>query len=361
MHRLRLPWGVIVGMWLTSAVSGVDAQVSTQESASVLVFPKVVADGTWDTTIQLGNGANRPTRAVCYYVNAQLTSPELPPGGPNVPLWAETDFTVALARLQPTHWVVSRGRPVVEPETCGTSSTDCDAAGLMPGSVPPVPENFIGELLCIEVDASGAPWTGNALLGEATLTHRATGEVVKYPGIGLAGFATNNADGRLCLGGEASDACSLGAEYAPCPQTWVVSHPSDFDDRGVDRDASRTSLTVVPCSQDFDTQVPASIVLTIRLTNELEQTFSLSTSVQCWADLDLGALNQLFLRDVNGGDWLQTQVRVANPNTGGIMLVQQTVRESARPATFTAVAATAHQNGTGAESNFIVLPTEVVP
>lgn len=359
MYWLRMPWGALVGMWLTVVATGAGAQVSTQESASVIVFPKVVVDDNWDTTIQIGNGANRPTRAICHYVNGGRTAPDQPPGPLNPPLWAEVDFTIGLARLQPTHWVVSRGRSVGG-EPCGTTSSDCDEAGLLPGLVPPVLLGFTGELLCIEVDASGAPWSGNALHGLATLTHRTTGEVIKYPAVGLAGFDTNNADGRLCLGGPASDVCSLGAEYAPCPNAWVVSHPSDFDDRRVDSDASRTSLTVVPCSQSLDDQIPAAVTLSIRLTNELEQSFSLSTSVQCWADLDLGELNDVFLRDVNGGDWLHTEVRVVGSNAGGIMLVQQTVREHARPATFTAVATTPHQNGSGPRSDLIVV-TEVLP
>ena len=34
------------------------AQVTTEQSASIIVFPKVVTDGTWDTVIQLGNQSN---------------------------------------------------------------------------------------------------------------------------------------------------------------------------------------------------------------------------------------------------------------------------------------------------------------
>jgi hypothetical protein len=231
---------------------------------------------------------------------------------------------------------------------------------LVIGRVPAVAVGFTGELVCIEVDGSGAPWTGNGLIGEATLTHRASGEVIKYPAIGLAGFDTNNADSRLCLGGEASAACSLGAEYAPCPEKWVVSHPANFDIRNVDGDASATRLTVVPCSQDFDTQVPATVTLQFRITNELEQVFSASTAVTCWADFDVAEVDNVFDRDVVGSDWLQTQVRVVNGDGRGIMLVQQTVREQAWPPSFTAVASTAHQNGSGEERDFIVVP-EVVP
>jgi hypothetical protein len=359
MNRLRSPWGAIVGIWLTSAVVGVDAQVSTEESASIIVFPKVITDGSWDTTIQIANGANRPTYATCHYVNGQLTFPDQPPGPLNEPLWAGIDFTIALGRQQPTHWVASRGRtPQPTSGVCDAMSADCDAAGLVPGRIPPVPEGFTGELVCIEVDASGAPWTGNGLSGVATLTHLATGEVVKYPAVGLAGFPANDADGRLCLGGEPSTDCPLGAEYAACPSTWIVSHPSDYDDRTVDGSASRTRLTVVPCTQSLDDQIPGQITLQFQAVNELEMTFSATTTVQCWGDFDLADVSAIFDRDVAGGDWLQTRIRATSSSTGGFMVVQQTVRESARPPGLRAVATTPHQDGNGSEVDVLVLPGE---
>lgn len=360
MNRLRVPLAV-VGIGLAIAGPAADAQVSTQERSSVVVFPKVVADGVWDTTIQIANGTHHPVYAVCHYVNARLTFPDQPPGPGNPPLWLETDFRISLQRQQPTHWVVSRGRPVASPEPCAPASTDCDAAGFSPGRVPPVVADFVGQLVCVETDASGAPWTGNGLAGFATLTHLASGEVVKYPGVGLEGFPTNDADGRLCLGGEPGDGCPLGAEYAACPSRWTLSHPTDFDAHDVDGGASRTFLTVVPCSQNFDAQLPESVTLNFLLVNELELAFSASTTVQCWGEVELGALSEIFTRDVNGGDWLQTEVRVSSGNAGGIMLVQQTAREHSRPAGYTAVATTPHQIGTGDESNQIVLPAQVTP
>jgi hypothetical protein len=357
----RLPWGALAGLWLASAMS-VSAQVSTQESASILVFPKVVADGTWDTTIQIANGANRPSRAICYYVNAQLTFPDLPESPQSNPrLWIETDFTLSLLQQQPTHWVVSRGRVISERDPCNGSSTDCDLAGPLAVPIPPVVEDFIGEIVCIETDRSGAPWTGNALRGYATLTHLATGEVVKYPAVGLAGLPSNDADGRLCLGGEPNEVCPLGAEYAACPSHWTVSHPSDFDDRDTDQNASRTRLTIVPCTQDFDAQVPGSVVVQIIITNELEQTFSASQSVQCWADFALGEYNELFTRDVVGSDWLQTEIRVAGPNSGGVMLMQQTEHVIPRPPVFTATAEIPQYVRSVGDGDLITLPQEVIP
>ena len=54
------------------------AQVTTVTSASVLVFPRVIVDGTWETTVQISNDANRPAYAHCYYVNGALTAARRP-------------------------------------------------------------------------------------------------------------------------------------------------------------------------------------------------------------------------------------------------------------------------------------------
>ena len=51
------------------------AEVTTERSGSILVFPKVLADGTRDTIIQITNVSNSLVRAHCFYVNASLTDP----------------------------------------------------------------------------------------------------------------------------------------------------------------------------------------------------------------------------------------------------------------------------------------------
>jgi hypothetical protein len=62
------------------AVGGAQAQVTTEKSASILVFPKVIANGTRDTVIQITNTSNSMVHAHCFYVNGALTFPEFPPG-----------------------------------------------------------------------------------------------------------------------------------------------------------------------------------------------------------------------------------------------------------------------------------------
>ena len=185
MRRQRGRVGLVAAALVGLAVSGAQAQVTTEKSASILVFPKVIADGTRDTVIQITNTSNSMVHAHCFYVNGALTFPELPPGAINPPLWIETDFDIWLTKQQPTHWVVSKGRLVNaadQPCTNNAASVEmssglpsggfynCNDAGLDPGRVPPVVDYFTGELKCIEVDPSGAPLSGNHLKGEATTT-----------------------------------------------------------------------------------------------------------------------------------------------------------------------------------------------
>src|SRR5438477_2244146 len=103
LRRLQQILFGVAFVWSTAPLAG--AQVTTVAGASVLVFPRVVVDGTWDTTIQIGNSANRPTFAHCFYVNGALSDPAAPPGPANPPVWAQIDFPIVLpAHQQPTHW-----------------------------------------------------------------------------------------------------------------------------------------------------------------------------------------------------------------------------------------------------------------
>jgi hypothetical protein len=215
--------------------------------------------------------------------------------------------------------------------------------------VPPVPPDFTGELKCIEVDASGFPVPGNALKGEATLIDLPNGaipdgDVSKYNAVGLKGFDTNNMDGKLCLGGDLSEDCPTGAEYEACPRLWFLDHPADgAPDLVVDNDpnaptsSATTTLTVVPCTQDFEFQQQGlqNVILQFLVTNEFEQTLSASTQFQCWASWTLngdlpdsanpyGGIATIFEQDVAAGDVLKTQMRVVGGTNGVIPIIETT-------------------------------------
>jgi hypothetical protein len=323
-----------------------NAVVTTEQSASILVFPKVIANGSRDTIIQITNTSNNMRHAHCFYVDGAPENPEAPVGPFNPPRWVETDFDIWLTKQQPTHWVVSTGRwddpsdatcrtQSCDPATSGQANgiADCCDAGFDPGRVPPMGPFFTGELKCIEVDASGFPVGGNAMKGEATLVDVSTFEVSKYNAIGLRGFNNNNMDEVLCLGGSVTAACPQGSEYEACPRLWILDHPAigapdpaidarPFCQKNAPTDVCstvQTTLTVVPCSQDYERQAPASIVLQFLVTNEYEQTFSTSTTVTCWGSWELSEINDVFLAQNLAGNVAQTSIRAVGPR--GIMAI----------------------------------------
>ena len=320
--------GVAVALGMMASSAG--ALVTTERGASILAFPKVLADATADTIIQITNISNNMVHAHCFYVNAA-------PDAFGNPLWQVTDFTIWLTKQQPTHWQVSEGRFVnpVDNTACIKDgqyqpSSNCDGAGIDPGAVPPVAEGFTGELKCVEVDVAGNPIGGNHLKGEATLI-TTDDDVSKYNAVGIQGTdlagetgnelllnQPNSADGgepvgqyNACpnvlllnhlaegvtdpvlyangLGGT----CSVGGD--PCYsdgdcETGVCNNPPQILDAGneVDlRSASLTDLTLIPCTQDFENSVPSSVTVQFAIYNEFEERFSASTTVDCWANFYL--------------------------------------------------------------------------
>src|SRR5262249_15607607 len=74
------------------------ADVTTERPGSILILPKIVADGTRDTLIEVSNATNSLTTAHCFYVNGGLLDPSAPPGPFNPPQWQEIDFILFLTR-----------------------------------------------------------------------------------------------------------------------------------------------------------------------------------------------------------------------------------------------------------------------
>jgi len=291
------------------------ATTTTEQSASILVFPKVIADGTNDTTIQITNTSNNMVHAHCFYVNGTKS-----PTGSG-PWCLETDFDIWLTKQQPTFWTVSTGRTAVPDGTIGQAWPGIPPAVL----IPPVAPDFQGELKCVQVDTSGAPLSGNALKGEATIKRLIDGDVVKYNAIGLKGYNTNDQDTVLCLGSSTASAssCPNGREYDACPQGWFIDHPATSPVPGL---YAGTNLTVVPCTENFETQSPTKVTLQFLVTNEYEQTLSTSTTLTCWASWDLGSDDSdSFLRTfslgVIGGFQLQSRIRTANASKSGVIPV----------------------------------------
>jgi len=328
MKRNRGLWtagAVALGALLLASVASADeADVSTERSGSIVVFPKIVWDGTRDTIVQISNTGNPMVHAHCFYVNASPVDPSLPPSVLNPPQWQETDFDIWLTRQQPTHWVVSTGRRPFIFDDFGT-----DGAGLDPGLVPPVPLGFRGELKCIQTDESGAVSPGNKLKGEATL-RRFDGDVSRYNAIALQGNpnlsgASIGNDLQLNL-----TSSNPGGEFSACPDKLLFDHYADgVSDPVIDQIGSctsvcfggpnngapcstnsdcgttsstarclacpiQTTLTLVPCSEDFENQVPGRVTVQFDIINEFEEHLSASTTVDCFLDIPLSQISPAF-------------------------------------------------------------------
>jgi len=368
----------MVAALVAMLTSGAVADVITEQSASILVFPKVIADGTRDTLIQITNTSNSMVHAHCYYVNGALTFPELPEGPSNPPQCLEIDFDIWLTKQQPTYWRVSSGRtedPTDDP--CTRTDNTCPEAGIDPGRVPPVVGDFTGELKCVEVDQSGAPLSGNHLKGEATLLARdkcvdTTGDgvddacalshgactidtdcendlfdVAKYNALGILGNENNDGNGVLCLGGEASDECPNGAEYNACPRTWMLNHLAEnAPNPAIDPNSSVvvTDVTIVPCTENFETQEATTVTVQFSIVNEYEQIFSASTSITCWDERPLTKVNPVFDVTFVGTSFLQTHMRPSSGTPGGFLVVAD--EWHSRPGGLTSTAAVnVHNDG----------------
>jgi len=373
-------------------VNGASADIVTERSASVLVFPKVVANGTRDTLIQITNTSNSMVHAHCFYVNAAPTFRGVAPHPiDNPPLWQEIDFDIWLTKQQPTYWRVSTGRQdnyvqgVDTPCDFVSSNYDCPNSGFDPGAVPPVVEDFIGELKCVETDQTGAPISGNHLKGEATvvtydvcnpetLTCTVSGstcsvscpgdfDTAKYNAVGILGNEFNNGDGVLCLGGTSNDQCP-DPEYNGCPDTWILNHFAwEAENPSMEEgSAVRSSITVVPCTQNFELQNPAldpgTVTLQLLTYNAFEQVLSANAQLVCWEDFDLPEINPTAFNVLFSGDtYRQTFIRSTNASSGVIMVATE-AHQVAPMGRIGSASFNVHHQGTRAGQDIITIPAD---
>jgi hypothetical protein len=372
-----------------AATSTARADVTTEQSASILVFPKVMSDGTYDTIIQISSTSNSLAFAHCLYVNGAPPDPSQLPSSTNPPQCQEIDFDIYLTKQQPTHWVVSTGRwinPTTDScsgppsaVTCcalnaascpddtepsgGKKDPACCDAGYSPGAIPPVSDFFTGELKCIEVDSSGAPYNGNHFKGEATIV-TTDGDASKYNAIGVLGLNTNtnsnNGDNTLCLG-SGNPSCPTGAEYNACPGTLIVNHfAAGADDPVINEfaggSAVNTEVTIVPCTEDFENQVFGTAAVQFDIYNEFEEHYSTGTPlVYCWANLNLGAVSAVFTEAYLGTRFAQTRMYSADPDQSGILGVVEEFH-SVSGGNTTRDALNLHGEGDRPNGDVIVLP-----
>jgi len=358
---------VAVGL-LQSVVATADTTI--ERSGSVLIFPKVVVDENRDTFIQITNTSNSLVNAHCFYVNAtpvctgQGDCFEGTCRGECVSECVEVNFDLILTKQQPTSWSANFGRVtdptdrvcIIDYRDPTRDNFDCYGAGIDPGRVPPVSLPFVGELKCIEVDPPGAPISGNHLKGEATIV-RAAGDASKYNAVAVLGLDANNGDNTLCLGGEVNEVCPSGAEYNACPDALILNHFAEGADSPLLGPAStvETELTLVPCTENFETQEATRVTVQFSITNEFEETFSASTSVTCWSTFVLDDVNLIFDVSRLGTRVVQTRIRPAVASASAILGVSEEYHTTGAGVT-TRAAFNLHQEGGRTSSDLIVIP-----
>jgi len=349
----RNPWligrGVLLAILLV--VGGQSrADVFTDQSGSIVVFPKVIADGTRDTIIHMANTSNMPAQAHCFYVNAlgscsvtvsQSCRSNLdcrPPACPTCdptefcrPLWEETDFDLFLTAQQPTQWRVSTGRvtdvtfPACNLESGlkvyghgmnGLNFCDCEVdpingglicPGFPPGTgsqgsfaVIPVGTAFEGELKCIQtLDDFQTPLSQNSLKGEALVETIASGEFSVYNAIGISGLQANNSNNDLLLD---------NVEYNACPRNLIMNHYADGATDDFSGATVHTELSLVPCTELFEEQLPTRSRALFSIVNEFEQPLSAEITFDCYLNRRLTDISSQFTEANIGTQFAKTRI-----------------------------------------------------
>jgi hypothetical protein len=378
-------FAVALGL-MTSTAQGL---VTTERGASILAFPKVLADGNSDTIIQITNISNNMVHMRCFYVDGSLDVF-------GRPRWQVTDFNIWLTKQQPTHWQVSTGRFTNPKDDCIkhgeiVPSVECADAGIDPGAIPPTTPGFVGELKCIEVDVADNPIGGNHLKGEATI--KTNGDVAKYNAIGIQGTDLAGETGNELLLDQpiAADGEDPVGQYNACPDVLLLNHFADgvtdpfilesglggtcqrekqepaeeshtegqpcvtdkdcgreeFCEDGAQiedpmtgelalRSATVTDLTLIPCTQDFENSVPATVVVQFEIFNEFEQKLSASTPITCWKNFFLFEVDSpndpeksVFSFATLGTTVAHTRI-VPNPDNGAVLGVAGVTRADAQ-------------------------------
>jgi len=402
----------------TGNVAG--ATVASDQPGAILVFPKIVVDtttpaktprGNIDSIIRISNTSTEPVTLKCYYVNANghcrgaetiICDPYDPaavnlcaPDAPCDPGWQETDFVVQITARQPVAWLASQGSNLCE-QSADPNIPCFPLSGSRPSltgqtnqdsRVPPVPENpFIGHLKCIAVDRNEVPVEKNVLKGEVLMVRSNEDDldVQAYNAIGIRAIpGRNDGDNILVIGGTPAcfegtrqgSACSVNAdcpggrcrypEYQGCPNILILDHFFEGANDPISGEKINSTLTMVPCSEDYELQNPVAAPIQFLVFNEFEQRFSTSRTINCFHEFRLfdidgatpGEVRSIFSAAVNGTLTGQTRIRgVAvpggGPRVGYTWLgIAEEFREGAGSAAFNI-----HYHGSRPQSDFIHMP-----
>lgn len=365
------------------------AEVTSTSPAAILIYPKLVANTAngVDTLLQMTNTSSQPANVRCFYVNANghcsnaptvVCDPNREPGsdanycgefGVCIPGWNETDFRFTLTPNQPISWRLSEGMssfPLAnQPGPNGHFNV---SASFLQSSIPPSSEDpFLGELKCVLVGEDELPIAENWLQGEATIvsTNQGGVDAAGYNAIGIEATGANNRDNVLVL----------GTEYAGCPNMLSLDHFFEGAIDPVSGDIINTDVTFIPCSQDFNLQLPKSVVVQFLVFNEFEQRFSTSRTIDCLTNLPLadidtrigpfGDAQSIFSVAVQGTLTGQTLARGVNDDSasapGGETILMVAQRFNTGSTNRFSAAYVPHHRGTRPQPDLIILPSAAPP
>jgi len=361
----RNPWlyslGVVLAamaLWGTRA----GADVTSDRPGSVVIWPKVIADGTRDTLITLTNTRNEQAYAHCEYVNgigicrvsgayctlasedAVASAPSCPGGDADVCdlAWQSDDFDVILTRQQPTIWRVSTGRvddPLQAPDgACQIIPNTVPPRQSCPGfflvgQVRPPVQPFRGELRCIQTTMDGSALAANGLKGEATIetltfpdsVHIPGAQISKYNSINVRAISPPTDDPSILPLNGVFPANELYNVYNACPESVEFTNYAVGADDLVAGSISpatcagtgcpvTTEITLLPCRADFENEIATRFSVDIRYTNEFEQTLSVERTFNCWVNF---TLEQLGFSNVAASTFQRTRI---NPSGSGLCI-----------------------------------------
>jgi len=358
----RNPWLFGLGVLLASVAlcqGKARADVTSDTPGSIVIFPKVIADGTRDTLIQLTNTSNVGTSAHCWYFNA------LNDCTPN-------NFFVDLTPQQPIWWRVSTGRATGNPtgvmrctggdhRAC-SSTNECttgvcvEASGIFIGNVPQR-INFRGELKCIQVDVSGVPMAGNSLKGEAILETLDSGQVSEYNGIAIQAMTNpmptcvgGPLAGQPCTGqssccqDSSCGTCNVVLKldnntYNACPEELIVTHYAQGATDVFTGATVNSEITLVPCTEDIENNRPThpdadidpfldpdAVIAQFRVVNEEEEgPLSGGIPFSCWLNVSLDDVRLGGIYDAtNVGTFVKTRIpTVATAGNGLLGILEE--------------------------------------
>lgn len=344
----RNPWLFGLGLLAIPVWFGGQAlaDINNDQAGSLIIYPKVIADGERDTVIKLTNRSNMPAYAHCFYTNALGTCSEF--GNPctddsqcdNVLSgevcevdWTVTNFDIFLTAQQPTFWRVSTGRfgDLLQPSCTMGNPCVCDVnavsgalecpgfdAGAQGGigsiAIIGTGEEFAGELRCYQtMDDFATPLAQNSLVGEAIIQTLATGQISTYDAVHVTATSPNT-DNDLLLDNN---------EYNACPEQLIFAHHGEGATATVaevDDVAFSTEMTLVPCTALYETGDPVTASVNIFTYDEMELRLSADgVPVTCFQNARLSApqFGGIFDAALGDRDYLKTRIVV---NSGNICL-----------------------------------------